>query len=191
MIHEIGRELEAALLAKGCSFKVVDRDAFKRTAWTNTIVIERTSDTVTGARSQSLNPKRYYTRNIGGKLTIYAKSAKAGATEFEHERVADRVVDLSLIALRIIFGTRRIGHSFGGGSFAPIEDLAASERLGGVVYVQPFTFERGVADLTWAGAADTEFTVTDGFITSTTEVSLAGVEEDDGDPLTPAIACGA
>ncbi len=191
MIHSIGRELETKLAAKGWPFKVYDRETSKRTAWTNGIVIERTPDTVTGARSQSRNPKRYYTRNIGAKLTIYAQSTKSGAAEFEHERVADRVVDLSLVALRTIFAERNVGHAFGGGEFVPIEDLAESERRGGAVYVQPFTVERGVADLTWAGSEAAEFTFVADSITNTTEVSIASVPEDDGDPSTPETACGA
>ncbi len=160
MIHEVGRELEAKLTAKGCAFKVVDREEFKRIAWaSNRIVIDETGDTYSPAKSQSYNPKRYYTGNIGAKLTIYAKSAKSGAAEFEHRRLARKVVDLSLVALRTIRAERRMGLAIGGGRFVEIEDLAASERKGGAVYELDFTLERGIADIDFAGEAAEEFTI--------------------------------
>ncbi len=192
MIHEVGRELEAKLLAKGCPFKVVDREATKPTAWRNVVVIEETGDTYRTPRSHSRNPRRPLDCIVGAKLTIYAKSAKSGANEFEHRRVARRVADISLIALKTIRAERNSGALVvAGGRWVPVEDLAASEVVGGVAYEIAFTIERGVEDLTWAGDALEEFTITDGFVTSTTEVSRAGVEEDDGDPLTPEVACGA
>lgn len=159
MIHEIGRELETKLAAKGCGFKVVDREAFKPTAWRNVVVIEETGDTYAPPRSQSRNAKRYFDCITGAKLTIFAKSAKSGALEFEHRRVARRVVDLLLVALRTIRAERNSGAiTIGAGSFVTIADLAASEVLGGAVYELPFTIERGVLDTTYTGAAADEFT---------------------------------
>ncbi len=191
MIHEIGRELEAKLLAKGCTFKVVDREAFTPTAWRNVIVIDETGDTYSPPTSQSRNAKRYFDANVGATLTIFAKSAASGAAEFEHRRVARRVADLALVALRTIRAERNIGLTIGAGGFVPIEDLAGSEVRGGTVYRLAFTVARGVLDLTWAGSAAAEFTFAADSISNTTEVSLASVPEDDGDPSTPEIACGA
>lgn len=159
MIHEIGRELEAKLAAKGCPLKVIDREGTQPTAWRNVVVIERTTDTTGPARSQSFNPKRYYTRNIGAKLTIYAQSTKSGALWFEHERITDNVVDLVHVALRTIAAERRQAITFGGGEFIKITDLEKSEREAGAVYVLPFTVERGVSDRTWAGAIAAEATL--------------------------------
>lgn len=160
MIHQIGRELEAKLLAKGCPFKVVDRETTKPTAWRNVVVIEETGDTYVPARSQSSNPKRYLDCVTGAQLTVFAKSPKSGAIEFEHRRLARKVVDLSLVALRTIRAERFSGAiTIGAGKFVPVEDLTGSEVLGGVAYVLPFTFERGVLDVTYAGAAADEFTI--------------------------------
>lgn len=189
MIHAIGRDLEAKLQAKGCPFKVLDREATTPTAWRNVIVIENAADKFGPARSQSINPKRYYTRNVGAKLTIYAQSTDAGALEFEHRRVAERVLDLALVALRTIFAERKAGHSIDGGQFITIADLDKSDRQTGAVYELSFTVERGVADRTWAGAIVAEASI--GSVASKTNVSRAGVAEDDGDPLTPETACGA
>lgn len=194
MIHEIGIELQAKLAAKGCPFRVVDREAFKPTAHRNIIVLEHTGDTYGPAQSQSRNPKIYYTRNIGVKLTLYAQSTRAGAAEFEHRRVAETALDMVLIALRTIHAERKAGIAalnIGAGKFIALEDAAKSERQGGAVYELALTFGRGVADLTWAGAGFTEFEITPGFVTSSTSVSGSHVPEDDDDPNTPVTACGA
>jgi hypothetical protein len=161
LIHEIGRDLEAKLRAKGCAFTVVDREEFKRTGWvSNRIVIDETGDTFGPARSQSINPRRYYTGNIGASIRVYAKSAKAGAKEFEHRRLARVVVDLCLVALRTIRAERKTGLAIGAGAFVEIEDLEGSSSKGGAVYDLAFTVERGVADRTFAGAIAAEANLT-------------------------------
>ena len=124
MIHEIGRELEAKLIAKGCGFKVVDRESFKPTAWRNVVVIEETGDTYFPPRSQSRNAKRYFDCITGAKLTVFAKSAKSGAIEFEHRRLARRVVDLALVALRTIRAERNSGALTIGGTREIVVDDA-------------------------------------------------------------------
>jgi len=200
MIHEIGRELEALLLAQGCGFKVVDREAFARTAWVSgVIVIDETGDTYGPPRSQSVNPKRHFDCATGAKLTVYGKSAKAGAAEFEHKRVARRAVDLCLVALRTIRAVRRIGLDIGAGGFVDIPDLAGSERKGGAVYELAFTFTRAVEDRTWAGSAAAEAGSAAGEGISDTAnetlVSQAFGPDDDNNPNTPPAsaetACGA
>ncbi len=273
MIHQIGRELEAKLLAKGCPFKVFDREGTKPTAWRNVVVIEETGLKYGPPTSQSRNPKRYADANIGAKLTIYAQSTRSGASEFEHQRVAHRVADLAVVALMTIRAELKVGLTLGGAKFVPIEDLAESENPGGAVLEMDVTFARAVEDRTWAGSAwaeadisyiemsgspaltfadvgatgdtitrdagswiDDGFTVgmpiriggsasnnvtTDalvtvtalvltldstalvnegptsgctvraGGITSCTEVALSSLPEDDGNPLTPELACGA
>lgn len=160
MIHQLGRDLEAKLVAKGCPFKVVDREATKPTAWRNVIVIEETGDTFGPARSQLTNPRRYYTGNIGAKLTIYAQSMKAGALEFEHRRLARSVVDLVLVAIRTICAEWPTGLAIGVGGFTTIADLEKSERQGGAVYELEITVERGIFDTTFAGAYAAEANLT-------------------------------
>jgi hypothetical protein len=193
MIHELGRQLEPKLLAKGCPFKVVDRESTKTAVtWrNNVIVIEETKDSYEPPTSQSRNPKRYYDGRIGAKLTIYAQSTRPGAPEFEHRRIARRVVDLILVALRTIRGEQRTGIGIGAGQFVTIEDLAGSERHGGAVYELEIVVDRGVADRTWEGAIAAEFEFVAGSITNSSRVSLTSVPEDDGNPSTPEAACGA
>ncbi len=153
MIHEIGMELQAKLAAQGCAFKVLDREATKPTQWRNVIVIDETGDTYGPVRSPGGNPRRFFTGNVGAKLTVYAQSTKSGAAEYEHRRAARRVVDLALVALRTIRAERKTGLTIGAGAFVPIDDLEKSERPGGVAYELAFTVERGIFDTTFAGAA--------------------------------------
>ncbi len=161
MLHEIGRELEAALIEKGCPFKVKDREAYKPTAHRNVIVIEHTGgESFSPTTSQSENPKRYYVRNVGAKLTIYAQSTKAGAAEYEHRRLAEQVLDIVLVELRRVCNVRRMLPDIGGGRFVTIEDLAASETQAGAAYELTFTVARAVEDKAWDGSLAPEFTVT-------------------------------
>ncbi|HXG69991.1 MAG TPA: hypothetical protein VNJ04_05180 [Gemmatimonadaceae bacterium] len=194
MIHEIGRELEALLRVQGCPFQVVDGEAFKRTTWTSgVIVIDETGDTYGPPRSQSINPKRHFECTTGVKLTVYGKSSKPGAVEFEHKRVARRAADMVLVALREIRAARRIGLAVGAGSFVDIEDLAASEAKGGAVYQLAVSLSRGVEGRTWAGAMAAEAGAGLGIaaVANTTMVA----QEDDNNPNTIAapavVACGA
>ncbi len=185
MIHEIGCELEAALLAKGCPIKVRDREATKPTAWRNVIIIEHAGgDTFTPPRSQSENPKRYYVRNVGAKLTIYAQSAKSGANEFEHRRLAEHILDLALVGLRRVCAERRMLPDVARGQFVTVEDLAGSEVQGGAVYELPFTVARAVEDREWDGSIDDELTIATE-TTTTTYVSPAQGPDDDDDESTP------
>lgn len=194
MIHEIGRELEAAIAAKGCPFRVFDREPTKTTTWgRNRIVIERIpEDKVNAPRFQSRVPKAYFVRYIGGLITIFAQSTVTGAQEFEHERICDDVVDMVLIAFRGIAVQRKNGLSITKSTRIPLDDLAGSERIGGVVHQITFTIERAVSERRWSGAVQETHAI--GGIQSRTNVFRQG-EDDDGNPNTvPAgaeTACGA
>jgi len=193
MMHEIGRELEARLQSKGCPLKVVDRERTKPAGWVERIVIEEDGDTFAPVRSQHINAKHRFTRAIGGKLTIYARSGSANATEWEHRRRAETILDLVLCAMAYVAAVRRNAWSPKSGAFVVPEDFADAERLGGAAYELKFAFDRGVLDRTWTGAIAAEASLAG--ISSTTKVSLRGGADDDDNPLTvPATAetaCGA
>lgn len=198
MIHEIGVELAARLVVSGTPFPVVDGPESTKTAtWgRERIVIERSGgDSFSAARSQHINPKHRRTRNIGGKITIYAQSPLSGATNFEHERRAEAVLDQVLVALDYVAAVRKNSWTPTGGEFVAPEDIKDSERRGGAVYELRFTFERAVMARTWANANRPEFTFGAGTLSSTTKVSMAHGADDDNDPNTvPATAetaCGA
>ena len=196
MIHEIGVELQARLRAQGCPFTVSDRETVKRTAWTsNRIVIDETGDVYGSPTSQSLNPRRHFDCTTGARLTIYGQSTRPGAAEFEHRRVARRVADMALVALREIRASRRIGLNIGPGGFVDIADLVASEVKGGAVYELAFAVTRGVEGRTWAGSAWAEAGGDGGNgIDAVISHTLVGAADDDN-PITlapdPVAACGA
>lgn len=194
MIHEIGKELQTALAATGCPFKVYDRESFKTTTWANQrIVIERDGkDSFAEPASQTINPKIYYVRTVACKITIYAQSTKAGALPFEHERLAEKALDSVLCALNSVAqgangnGRANVFKPTGGGFVKP-DDLTAAETPSGAVYELTFTFDRGVSVHTWAGAKRPESTLASGFMRSRTSVSQNGSTTDDVGET----ACGA
>ncbi len=199
MIHEIGRELLAALKAKGCPFNVLDgpEPTATTTYSRERIVLEHDEDrgdTFGPPMLQLTNPKSYATRVAGYKLTIYAQSAAAGSLEFEHRRRAEHVLDLVFVALQQIASTRKNSFSPVSGTFVQPADLAKSETIGGAVYEFRFTFDRGIVERDWDGSIAGEFTIIAGSIVNTTKASLASGPDDDNNPLTvPATAetaCG-
>ncbi len=200
MIHEIGRELEAALLAQGCPFKVVDGpEAVSPVTYRDARVViqydEDADDSYVTPKSQSINPRMYAVCKAAIKVTIYAQSAAAGAASFEHRRRASKVRDMVLVSLVAIAATRKNAIEFKGGRFVQPSDLERSEVVAGATYELKFTFERGIVARTWAGAIRPEFVFDASSMTSTTKVSQASGPDDDNDPNTPPAtaetACGA
>lgn len=186
MLHEIGRELEARLVSRGCPFKVIDRETTKPTAYRNVIVIEHdddAGDSFSPPVSQSRNPKRRWMHSPAGKITIYAQSTRAGALEFEHRRLAWQVLDLVTVAMDEVIAERRNRWRPTDGRFVPIDDLQRSERQGGAKYELRFTIDRAVHVETWSREFLPEGTVTG--IRSTTRVGLAH-----GEDAPDATACG-
>lgn len=183
MIHEVGRELEAAIAAQGCPFKVFYRESTQTTTWgRNRIVIAREpEDKVNPPRFQSRVPKVHYVRDVAGVITIFAQASVTGAKEYEHERVCDDVVDMVLIALRGIAGVRKSAIAITKSTRIPIDDLSKSERVGGVAHQISFTIERAVSERTWAGSTQGTFAVGAGGVRSRTNVFMS---DDDGDPGT-------
>lgn len=192
MIHEIGRELESRLRAKGCPFPVVDRETDKPVGWRERIVIEHDgNDSFGPVRSQHTNPKHRATRRIGGKITIYARSPAANATAWEHRRRAEAALDLVICAMAYIAADRKNAWAPTGGAFVAPADETSADAPGGAAYELRFTFDRPVPDWTWGKAIAPEATIA-GF-TNTTKVSACGAD-DDNDPTTVPVqaetACG-
>lgn len=183
MIHQLGAELQAALVAVSCPIPVVDGpEPTSTTTWgRERIVIARDEDgdSFGPVRSQHKNPKQRMVRNVGGKVTIYAQSAKAGAMRFEHERRAELLLDVVLVALADVIIARPSGWTVGKGKFIQPPDLEKSERPAGAVYELTFTVERGVAKRTWAGDISPEHTLGEGGLTSCTHVSSQGGSENE------------
>lgn len=193
MIHEIRRELSAALSALGCPFPVVDGPEGTQTTTfgRERIVFERdetAGDSFVEPRSQKINPRLYKVRNIALKISIFAQSVAAGAASWEHQRRAEHVLHQVLVSLEEIASARKNGLKWGTGRFVRPKDLEASEVLKGAVYEIKLTFEQGIVRRTWAGAAAPEFTLGAGSMRSITKVSQGN---NDDVPPGAETACGA
>lgn len=195
MLHQIGRELEAHLVAKGCPYKVYDREPRAgAVTYAPRIIIEYADDDKFGPpRGLSTNPKKHYTRTLSCKISIYGKSLKRGALEFEHLQVVDQVLDMVLVAMRKVGAARLNRYTVTGGRpFVPA-DLEKSEVRAGAAYELKFEFDRAVSELNWAGEKFPEAEISG--VTSRTLVSPTVGPDDDNDPNTPPAtaetACGA
>lgn len=158
MLHEIGVQLQAALNAKSCSFRVVDGPEIRKTTTfaRERIVLEHdmsAGDTFAPRHRADVNPRTRMVRNMGAKLTIYAQHPAPGSAYWEHKRRAEHVLDLTLIALDVIAKERQNIFAPKSGKFVFPDDLEKSETPGGAVYEFFFTFDRGVADRKWDGTA--------------------------------------
>jgi len=154
VIHEIGVELGAALVAQGCPLKVVDGSEPTKTSTyaRERIVIEHDDGDGFGpVRSQHRNPKLRMVRTVAAKVTIFAQSPAPGAQEWEHIRRAEHILDLVLVALEKVVVARKNAWSVKGGKFVLPDDLKASDTIGGAVYELTFTVERGVYEQKWNG----------------------------------------
>lgn len=174
MIREITQELAAELASIGCPIRVLNGpEPTTTTTWgRERIVLEHAdSDSFDRDVGQSINPKIRYKRNIGLKLTIYAQSTSAGATEFEHRRRAEKALDAVIVAFDNIAALRRNPWGPTSGAFVVPPDLAKSETQAGAVYELHLTFGRGIAERNWAGDTQDEFTILADTITNTVEIS--------------------
>ena len=195
MIHEIGRELLAELRVQGAPFIVIDGpEPTKTVTWgRERIVLEHDdggSDSFARPRTQSVNPKRRYTRSAAYKLTIYAQSPAPGASVFEHRVRVEKALDVAVCALELIAARRKDHFEPTGGKLVTPPELADSERPNGAAYELKFTFDRGVAQSTWAGAKRPEATLGVGGLRSTTKVS-GGTGTDTDVPGSAETSCGA
>ena len=178
MIREIGRELETQLHAAGVPISVVDGpEASATTTWgRERIVIEYdldASDAFGPPRRVHTNPKHRYTATEACKLTIYAEAAGPGASVFEHRRRAKHFRDAVLVALEYVAAVRKDRFAPTSGKLVTPPDLAGADKPGGAVYELKFTFDRGIASVTWAGAKNPEATI-GSIATTDVKVSSAG-----------------
>lgn len=163
MIHEIGVNLGQYFKAAGCPIPVVDGPEFRPTTTfaRERVVIEHnpTGDIFAPRRRADVNPRTRLTREIGVKITIYAQQPSKGAIYFEHVRRAEHVLDIVLIGIDKIAKERKNFVDFSSGKFVYTEDMTKSETPGGAVYELLLTFDRGVVDRSWDGAADPTATI--------------------------------
>lgn len=159
MIHEIAKELDAKLKAKGVPVRVVTGP--ERTdgqAQRERIVLERdrdSGDSFGPVRSQHGNPKARMTRTVGCLMRIYAQSTSAGAAVYEHERRAETILDRIVCSLDdVIRGDRKSSWALRDGKFTSPTDLQQSQTWSGALYELRFSVDRSVFDRAWPTVAD-------------------------------------
>jgi hypothetical protein len=161
MLHAVGVALQSALRGKGCPLPVVDGPEPLKTAATfarERIVLERDDsdgfEAAAGARTIAM-PRGPLFRQVGAKLTIYARSPRVGALSFEHYERAENALDLVLAELDGVLrgDTFQTRWSVTGGGFVRPVDLENAEAVAGAAYELRFAFLRGTPTTTWTGGA--------------------------------------
>jgi hypothetical protein len=196
-IHDVGAALQAYLRVQGCPLDVVDGPEGTRTttAGRERIVIEHDSGQASfdGPRGLHLNARHAYTAIDPYKITIYARSARSGALQFEHRSRALLVREVVLAGLRYVSAVNKNRFLPKSGAFTDVGDLVKSEANGGAVYEMTVTYELPIRVVTFAGEAQPEGALSN--MTSRTKVSRTGAADDDNNPNTPPLtsetACGA
>ena len=197
MIHEIGVELRAALVANGCPVPVVDSTDLSERGQANAVPRERIvvgrvigePEPIVGPKGTGRNPLHIRDRHLAAKVTIWAQSPRPGALSFEHERRCDTIIDQVIGQLVKVLSARKNSYEIGAGRFIEPVDAKGSEIPNFAVYEIPFVVGRAVEMRTWAGAAAAEATLggVGGItLTSRTTTSLSG-----DDPPAAETACGA
>jgi len=179
MLHAISLELAPALKARGVPFPVVygpERLDVMSVGKTR-IVLERDrggGDSVGAGRARTRNPRLILTRGIGFVLRVFAQSTESGAGVWNHERLADSIVDKVLVCLTGIIEERRTLWRIASSGLVPAIELSqvGLERWPGVVYQITGSIDRGVADTSWSDAAAPEITLGEGGVPLSSSVRV-------------------
>jgi hypothetical protein len=186
MLHEIGREIETAIRAKGCPFPVIDGPEPTNTTTfaRERIVIEYTNDSFAAPMTQHVRVRHVMRRMIGAKISIYAQSGKPSAQPFEHRRRAEHVLDQVLVALTDVVRARMNNCEISSGGFVQPGDLEGSDNQGGALYVLEFTIDRSVFEQRFTGEVAPTVVLTGKAKT------VSEIRGPQGDAVPPETACG-
>lgn len=180
MLYEISREIETELIARECVYPVVYGPERVPTSIVNCrIVIERergAGEDVGAPKHRGVNPRPIATRSIAGRCLVFAKSSKAGANVWDHEREADLAVDLLIVALHASARRRCSEYRVTGGKILAANELEYEglSAWPGVVYELTFEIDRGVSDAKWTGEKRPEATIGEGGIAIATGATVGG-----------------
>ncbi len=175
MIYELAKELAAALIVQGCPFPVVyGPERTSQVASRNRIVLERAPrESFDKPTANHPNPRMSHTRRLDCVFRVFAQSSYPGASQHDHERLADQIVDMVVAELDILAKLRKNTWAMGSGGFVDSADAAGSMTLAGVVYEGHFGIDRGVFRKTWQGEARPTVTLHKAYATNVT-LTFAG-----------------
>ena len=161
MIHEIFVQLRTALKAKGVPFELVygPTQVAPKVGATRIQMLRDydAGDQVLPSLSQHRNPRVFAARGMGALVRVHAQNTVAGAQRHDHERIADLIVDQVQVELyKIVRAAKTMWRVTRAGLVAD----TTTDGWSGVVYELHFQVDRGVRDVTWAGDADGEMTMT-------------------------------
>lgn len=167
MIYAYARRLKALLGQKDWNVPVVyGPEAFERLPNCTEIVIFRdgSADAFVSNRTHSGGRSSAYVaaRDISAIMRVHAQSTAPSATRWDHENLADAIVDAIFCASirwanELAAGApRNAPITFGAGRIVPRSELPGIyDKFTGVIYDQPITLQRAVQDLTPAGVGYT------------------------------------
>lgn len=165
MIYEITKEVRAALQSKGVPYPVeYGPERAPASVASTRIVIERdrrATDTFAPPMSPKPNPVRFGVRWQAVQIWIYAQSTVDGPAVYDHERIAEQLVDKLTIALTRCVLARRNQLRIGSANYvgAAELELLGIEAWPGVVYQMSVEISRSIDDTNWIGEKSPEATM--------------------------------
>ena len=168
MIDEVFFLLKAAFKAKGVPYELVyGPTQVPPQIGASRIQILRDvdgGDIVQAGRARFPNPKMFAVRASGAMVRIHASSTIGGAQRYDHERLADAIVDQVQVELFKIVRNAKTEWRVLKAGF--VIDPNLPDGWAGVVYELRFQIDRGVTDVSWVGDKAAEGTFTGGAATS-------------------------
>lgn len=165
MLFEISKEIAALFSAANCPYKIVyGPERSPSTIAQSRVVIEydrQGSDTTKAPKGRFANPPMVSLRSVACTCRIFAKSSLAGAGIHNHEREANALADLFLVAIHKVVRSRCSEYRITRAKFLSVDELKYTglETWPGAVYEISFEVDRGVFDTTWTGEKSTEATI--------------------------------
>ena len=159
MIHQMSVDVAADLQERKFPVTVVyGPERTLREAWHSALIVferdREQGDTIDVVRGTQRNARRRYTRGVGVKVTVYAKSGVSGAMVHEHEREADAIVDGLVTQLdRWAVEGKAAPLEWTESRFLTPEEVDESELGAGAVYRLRFRVGRGVDERDYEGSA--------------------------------------
>ena len=165
MIYEVTKEVAAALAAKGVPYPVRSGPERAPASVNETRIVferdRRATDEIAAPMGPNVNPIRFAVRWQAVQIWVYAQSTIDGAAVYDHERIAEQLVDKLTIALTRVVRGRKNQLRIVSAHFLGVDELELLklEAWQGVVYQVSCAITRSVDDTTWANAKAAEATM--------------------------------